>query len=217
LIQECLRHFPGISFYNGYGLTEGGPSVSTLPPKYQLSKIGSAGRAVPLVQIRIVNERGEDVAQGEVGEIIVKSDSIMVGYYNMPEATALAIRDGWLYTGDLGYFDEDGFLFIADRKKDLIISGGVNIYPREIEEVLFHHPGVAEAAVVGVPDEVWGQSVKAFVVKKDHYDLTEEDIIAYCKERFASYKKPKVVQFVHSLPKTASGKVMKEELKRLGR
>ncbi|MBI2862400.1 MAG: long-chain-fatty-acid--CoA ligase [Chloroflexi bacterium] len=216
LLRQCLEHFSSIAFYNGYGLTEAGPSVSTLMPKYQATKMGSAGWALPLVHFRVVNEHGNDVQPREVGEIIVKDDSVMIGYYNNPEATRAVLHDGWLYTGDLGTFDEDGFLWVVDRRKDMIISGGVNIYPREIEEVLFRHPAIEDVAVIGVPDEQWGESVKAFVVKGDGSSLTAEEVIEYCRDHLASFKKPRLVEFIPELPKTANGKVIKEKLRQRG-
>jgi long-chain acyl-CoA synthetase len=148
-----------------------------------------------------------------IGEIIGKGDNVMKGYYNMPEATAEAIRDGWYYSGDMGYFDGYGYLFIADRKKDMIISGGENIYPREVEEAILLLDGVADVAVIGVPDDTWGEAVKAIIVKKPGAELTEEMVIDHCKKNIASYKKPKSVDFVEGLPRSALGKVLKHELR----
>ena len=148
-----------------------------------------------------------------MGEIIVKGDNVMKGYWKLPEETAETIKNGWLHTGDMATVDEDGYVFIVDRKKDMIISGGENIYPREIEEVLYSHPSILEAAVIGVPDEDWGESVKAFVVLKEGEKASEQEIIDFCKKNLASYKKPKFVEFLDVLPRSAAGKVLKKELR----
>jgi len=148
-----------------------------------------------------------------VGEIIVRGDSIMKGYLRQPKATAEALRGGWLRTGDLATVDEEGYVFIVDRKSDMIISGGFNIYPKEIEEVIYQYPGVSEVAVIGVPDDLWGESAKAIVVPKEGASLTEEGIIEFCRQHLASYKKPKSVDFIKELPKNNNGKILKRELK----
>jgi long-chain acyl-CoA synthetase len=156
---------------------------------------------------------GKDVARGEVGEIIVRSEAMTIGYWNLPEETAKTIKNGWLYTGDFGRFDDQGYVFIVDRKHDMIISGGKNIYPREIEEVIYTHKAVLEAAVIGVPDEYWGESVKAFVVLKEGMKVTEDEIIDLCKKTIAGYKKPRSVEFVQQLPKSPTGKILKRVIK----
>jgi long-chain acyl-CoA synthetase len=179
----------------------------------EIRKLASAGRPYVTNEVRIVNKDGQDVAIGEVGEVIVKGKINMKGYWRNQEATAEALRDGWVYTGDLGTFDEDGYVYLIDRKKDMIISGGYNIYAREVEDILHTHPAIAEAAVIGVPDEEWGESVKAVVALKPGMTLAEEDVIQFCKERLASYKKPKSVDFVGELPKTSIGKIAKKDLK----
>jgi long-chain acyl-CoA synthetase len=176
-------------------------------------RLESVGRPPKPGQVRIVDEKNKDVAVGEVGEIIARSDRIMKGYWKMPKETAETIKDGWLHTGDLGRMDEDGYIYIVDRRKDMIISGGENIYSREVEEVLYTHPAVQEAAVVGIPDEKWGESVKAVIVLRKGMTATEDEIINYCKERLASYKKPKSVEFWDRLPMTGSGKIMKNEIR----
>ena len=158
------------------------------------------------MRVRIVDVEDQQVNPGEMGEICVRSDLVMKGYWNKPEATAETLRGGWLHTGDMGYLDEDGYLFITDRTKDLIISGGSNIYPREVEEVLLTHPAVRECAVVGVPDETWGESVKALVVLRNSKICTDEELITHCREHLASYKKPKSVEFLSDLPKTQQGR-----------
>ena len=150
---------------------------------------------------------------GEIGEVIVKSKINMKGYWRNEKATAEALKNGWVYTGDLGTLDEDGYLYLIDRKKDMIISGGYNIYAREVEDVLYTHPAVGEAAVIGVPDEEWGESVKAVVALKPGMSASEQDIIQFCKEKLASFKKPKSVDFVSELPKTSIGKISKKDLK----
>jgi acyl-CoA synthetase (AMP-forming)/AMP-acid ligase II len=164
-------------------------------------------------ELRIVDERGNDVAAGEVGEIAVRSEAMTIGYWGLPEETAKTIRNGWLYTGDFGRFDDEKYVYIVDRKNDMIISGGKNIYPREIEEVLYSHEAVLEAAVIGVPDDYWGESVKAFVVLKDGMKTTEKEIINLCKDNIASYKKPRSVEFVPQLPKSPTGKILKRVIR----
>jgi acyl-CoA synthetase (AMP-forming)/AMP-acid ligase II len=179
----------------------------------QIARLASAGRAVVDYEIRIVDQEGNDTANGEVGEIVVRSEAMTVGYWNLPEETAETIKDGWLYTGDFGRMDDQGYIFIVDRKNDLIISGGKNIYPREIEEVIYSHNAVLEVAVIGVPDDYWGESVKAYVVLKDGLNATEEEIIILCKKAIASYKKPRSVEFVSGLPKSSTGKILKRVIR----
>ena len=202
LLRRGLERF-GPIFIQGYGQTESGPLATVLTPAEHdpgAEHLASAGRAVPGVEVRI-----------EDGEILIRSPFNMTGYWRNPELSAETLKDGWLHTGDLGRLDERGYLYIVDRKKDLIISGGENIYPREVEEVLYAHPGVREAAVIGVPDEVWGESVKAVVVPVG--DLAPDELIAFCRTRLARYKCPKAVELRAELPKTPSGKVLKRELR----
>jgi long-chain acyl-CoA synthetase len=179
----------------------------------ELKRLESAGKPLKEGEIRIVDEQGRDVPVGEPGEIIAHSDRLMKGYWRMPEETAETIRDGWLHTGDVGKMDEDGYIYVVDRKKDMIISGGENIYPREVEEVLYMHPAVREAAVVGVPDEKWGESVKALVVLRPGPEVCEEEIIEFCRQHMASYKKPRSVEFWDDFPRTGSGKIRKSEIR----
>jgi long-chain acyl-CoA synthetase len=153
------------------------------------------------------------VQVGELGEIVIRGHNVMKGYYKRPEATAEAIKGGWFYTGDLAFMDEDGYFFIKDRVKDVIIRGGFNVYPREVEEVLYGHPAIAEAAVIGVPDPALGEEIKAVVALKPGQSVSEQELIAYCKERLAAYKYPRSVEFRDTLPKTATGKILKRELK----
>ena len=179
----------------------------------EVRKLASAGRPYLTNEVRIVNKEGKDVKIGEAGEVIVKSKINMKGYWRNQKATAEALRDGWVYTGDLGTFDEDGYIYLIDRKKDMIISGGYNIYAREVEDILHTHPAIAEAAVIGIPDDEWGESVKAIVALKPSMTLSEEEVVQFCKDRLASYKKPKSVDFVSELPKTSIGKISKKDLK----
>jgi long-chain acyl-CoA synthetase len=180
----------------------------------EVKKLESAGQPFGHGEMRIVDQQGRDVPPGEVGEILARSDRMMIGYWGAPEDTAETIEeDGWLHTGDVGRLDEDGYVYLVDRQKDMIISGGENIYSREVEDVLYMHAAVLEAAVVGVPDKKWGESVKAVVVLKDGVEVSEEELIDFCKEHLASYKKPRSVEFRDALPKTGSGKIKKAEIR----
>ncbi len=173
-------------------------------------------REMPDCYVRVVREDGTDVKRDmkETGEIIARSDCLMKEYFRMPEKTQETIKNGWIYTGDIASMDEVGYIYILDRKNDLIISGGINIYPREVEEVLYTHPAVVEAAVVGVPDDEWGEKVKAYIALKPGTIATEQEIIDFAKGKLASYKKPKEVEFLDSLPKGSTGKILKKELKK---
>lgn len=195
----------------GYGLSEASP-VTCFNPLDRDRKPGSIGTSIINVENKVVNELGEEVAVGDVGELIVRGPNVMKGYYKMPEETASAIRDGWLYTGDLARKDEEDYFYIVDRKKDMIIVGGFNVYPREVEEVLFAHSGILEAAVVGVPDPNFGEQVLAFVVLKDQ-DLTIEAIQEFCKEKLAKYKVPARIEVLAELPKNTTGKILRRTLK----
>ena len=211
VVEPFERKFGG-KILEGYGLTEAAPVVST----HRLTgprKIGSVGQAIPGVAISIQDDGDRPVPVGQVGEVCVKGPNVMTGYYRNPEETARTVRDGWLHTGDMGRLDEDGFLFIVERKKDLIIRGGFNIYPREVEEVLYAHRSVAEAAVVGTKDPRMGEEVVAFVVPKEGETLSAEEIIGFCESRLARFKCPKQVRFVPSLPKSPIGKVLRKELR----
>lgn len=195
----------------GYGLSEASP-VTCFNPLDKPRKPGSIGTSIVNVENKVVDESGNELPPGEVGELAVRGPNVMKGYYNMPEETSAAIRDGWLYTGDLAKMDEEGYLYIVDRKKDLIIVGGYNVYPREVEEVLYGHPDVLEAAVIGVPDADLGEAVKAFIVAKDK-SLEKVELHQYLSERLAQYKLPKSIEFLEELPKNSTGKIMKRELK----
>ncbi len=176
-------------------------------------RLASAGRETTAVRVRVVDDEDRELPAGQMGEIVIRGDLVMKGYWNKPEATAETLRGAWLHTGDIGYLDADGYLYLTDRKKDMIISGGANIYPREIEEVICRHPAAFEVAVIGVPDEKWGETVKAFVVLHAGKRATEAEIIEHCKRHLASYKKPQSVEFLPTLPKNAYGKVLKRELR----
>ncbi|MDV2686083.1 long-chain fatty acid--CoA ligase [Alkalihalophilus lindianensis] len=213
LVKKVKALYPNIKVQNLYGQTENSPAATTLKDHYALDKVGSVGEVLPQTEIRVVDEFGEPVPVGEVGEIIVKGPQVMKGYLKNEEATNVALKDGWLYSGDLGRFDEDGLLYIVDRKKDMIIRGGENVYPVEIEEVLYEIPELLEAAIVGVPDKVLGEVPKAYVVLKEGADVEEEAILQFCKKKLATYKLPKEVEFIDSLPRNASGKVLKTSLR----
>ncbi len=196
----------------GYGLSEAAPVVTT-QRKTMPVKLGSVGPPLPGIEVKIADDNGNELPTGEIGEILVKGENITPGYFKNEEETKKAIQNGWLHTGDMGRVDEDGYLYIVDRKKDLIIRGGFNIYPRELEELITRHEAVSEVAVVGVPSERMGEEVVAFVVKKPRVDVTEEDIIEYCQDKLAKYKTPRRVLFVRTLPKNAVGKTLKQQLK----
>lgn len=195
----------------GYGLSEASP-VTCFNPLDRPRKPGSIGTSILRVENKILNELGEEVPVGEVGELVVRGPNVMKGYYKMPEETAAAIRNGWLYTGDLARMDEDGYFYIVDRKKDLILVGGYNVYPREVEEVIYNHPDVVEVAVLGIPDPNLGESVKAFVVSKKP-ELTTEQLLDYCSEHLAKYKIPSSIEFIDELPKNTTGKILRRALK----
>lgn len=212
---DVMRRFEsafGVRILEGYGLSETSP-VAAFNQLHRPSKPGTVGQPILGVEIRCVDAQDGFVATGERGEIVIRGPNVMKGYYNRPEATAEAMRGGWFHTGDVGTLDEDGYLTIVDRTKDMIIRGGFNVYPREIEEVLMTHPGVALAAVLGVPDERLGEEVKAFVVPRAGTSLTEADLLAWCRDQFAAYKYPRLIEFRDSLPVGATGKILKRELR----
>jgi acyl-CoA synthetase (AMP-forming)/AMP-acid ligase II len=165
------------------------------------------------MEVKVVDDGGREVPTGRVGEIVCRSRLNMKGYWNLPDETAKTMRGGWLHTGDAGYFDADGYLYIYDRIKDMIVSGGANVYPAEVESALFGHPAVTDVAVIGVPDERWGEAVKALVVRTPGVEVTVEELIAFARERIAGYKLPKSIDFAEALPRTPSGKILKRELR----
>ena len=222
VLKKGLSVF-GPIFYQGYGQTESGPHTTVLnkaahraamESKDKMNVLESCGQPCIGVHMRVVDDKDRDLLPGQIGEIIVRSERIMSAYWRKPEDTEKTVRDGWLRTGDMGYYDEKGFIYIADRKKDMIVTGGENVYPKEVEEVLYKHGAVAEAAVIGIPDPYWVESVHALVVLKAGAEATEDEIVEFCKARIASYKAPKSVEFTASLPKNPQGKILKRELKK---
>lgn len=207
--ERAQQAFPQTDFIQVYGLTEGGGSVTFVRPQDARAKPGSAGKPSQHVEIRLLDPSGLEVPTGAEGEIVVRAPSVTAGYWDDPELTARLIVDGWLHTGDMGRFDDDGFLFISGRKGDMIISGGMNIFPSEIEDVLREHPDVADAAAIGLPHEKWGETVCVVVEPTPGAIVDEDDVIAFCTERLAGYKKPTQVRVVDALPRTAGGKAKK--------
>jgi long-chain acyl-CoA synthetase len=214
---EVMRRFEELTggvIIEGYGLTETAP-VTHVNPVKGTRKPGSIGIPLPSTDARImdIDQGAREQPAKEPGELVVKGPQVMKAYWNMPNETAEALRDGWLYTGDIAYMDEDGYVFIVDRKKDMIIAGGFNIYPRDIDEVLYEHPKIADAVTIGIPDPYRGETVKVFVVVKPGQTLGEEEVIAHCRQRLAAYKVPRYVEFRQELPKTIVGKVLRKELR----
>ena len=210
----------GCGFTQGYGLTETLEATFLVSDDHvvdgneaQTRRLASAGREAVSAEIRVVDEAGADLGAGETGEILIKSESVIAGYWNNPEETAHVIRDGWFHTGDLGYLDEDRYLFVVDRKKDMVISGGMNVYSKEIESILHRHPAVLEAAVIGLPDEEWGEIVTAVIALKPGQEASEQELVDLCKASLAGYKKPRKVFFLDELPKNPSGKILKRVLR----
>jgi long-chain acyl-CoA synthetase len=211
---EVLRGFEeafGAVVLEGYGLSETSPVACSNHPDRE-RKPGSIGTPIEGVEMRVVDEDDKPVAQGEVGEIVIRGHNIMKGYWQRPEATAEAMRGGWFHSGDMARTDEDGYFYIVDRKKDLIIRGGYNVYPREVEEVLYEHPKIREAAVVGVPHDEWGEEIGAAVVLHEGEELSPDEVSAYVKDRIAAYKYPRLVWFLDDLPKGPTGKILKREI-----
>ena len=212
---EVLKGFEakyGVKVLEGYGLSETSPAATFNQPD-RPTKPGSVGTPIWGVEVKLVDEHWKTIEGEGPGEIAIRGHNVMKGYYGRPEATAEAIKDGWFRTGDIARRDEDGFYYIVDRSKDMIIRGGFNVYPREIEEVLMTHPAVSLAAVVGVPDEAHGEEIKAFVIREPGAEITEDELIAWGRENFASYKYPRIVEFRDELPMTATGKILKRELR----
>jgi acyl-CoA synthetase (AMP-forming)/AMP-acid ligase II len=217
LLKQALAIFP-CGFQQVYGLTETTGAITLLPPQdhdpADARKLLSCGYAQKGTRLRIVGDDGKDLPPGEVGEIAVCSPQVMGGYWRLPEATARAVQGDWFFTGDAGYLDAKGYLYIYDRVKDMIVSGGENIYPAEVESALFGHPAVADVAVIGVPDERWGEAVKAVVVRRAGAEVTPGELITWARERIAGYKLPKSVDFIEALPRNPTGKILKRELRK---
>lgn len=220
VLKKAITTFGNV-FVQGYGLTEGSMPLTLLTKEdhmldgseKKLKRLASVGREVIVAKVRIMDEKGNFLPPGEIGEIVAQSDQIMREYWKNPAATAEAFRGGWLRTQDMGYMDEDGYIFLVDRKDDMIVSGGFNVYPKEVEDVLYMHPAVLEAAVFGIPHEKWGETVKAAVSLKKGMTATEEEIIEFCKKHLAGYKKPTSVDFIEGLPKNQNGKILRKDLK----
>jgi long-chain acyl-CoA synthetase len=222
LLKRAMKVFPDVEFFQGYGQSESSPLLTTLMPEDHITegpeqitrRLASCGRPVIGVEVEVVDENYRHVKPGEVGEVVARGPNVMMGYWNRPEETATALRGGWLHTGDMATIDEDGYIYLVDRKKDMIISGGENVYSTEVENVVYQHPAVREAAVIGVPDEKWGEAVKAIVTLKDGASLTESELIEFCASRLADYKVPKSVEIrAGELPKSGTGKILKKELR----
>jgi acyl-CoA synthetase (AMP-forming)/AMP-acid ligase II len=219
VLKRAIERF-GPVVWSGFGMTELGGNVLTHPIAAHVRAVNGeehllAACGVPMTfaVARVVDEEMVELAPGEVGEIIIKGDQLLQGYWNRPEATEEAFRGGWFHTGDMAYRDAEGFFYIVDRKKDMIITGGENVYSREVEEILYAHPAVAEAAVIGLPDPVWGERVTAVVALRAGASATPQEIMAACRDRLAGFKTPKDVRFVDELPKNVSGKILKRELR----
>ena len=211
IIKQVKERFH-VQILEGYGLSETSP-VATFSDPDRDPRPGSIGVPVWGIQLKLIDDEWNEITDaGEVGEIAIKGHNIMKGYYNRPEATAEVLRDGWFRSGDLGRRDDEGFYYIVDRSKDMIIRGGYNVYPREIEEVLMTHEAVSLAAVIGVPHESHGEEIKAVVIRAEGAGVTEDELVAWAKEQMASFKYPRIVEFVDNLPMTATGKILKREL-----
>lgn len=222
VLKECVEQFGDI-FTHVYGFTEAATLITCLKnvgsyleteesARQYKRGIASCGREGLGVELRVVNDNGDEVSPGEIGEFIIRHECVMKGYWKLPQETSLALKDGWFHTGDLGTRDEDSYLFISDRKGFMIISGGENIFPKEVEDVLYQHPAVREVAVVGIPHERWGEAVKAVVCLKEGAQVSEDEVIQFCKEKMAGYKRPKSIDFVSELPKSPVGKILKKEI-----
>ena len=225
VIREAIEKFPGTRFINAFGQTETASTITMLPPEdhdlsgspeeveIKLKRLSSIGKPLPDVEVRIVNEDGNVVLQDEVGEIVARGERLMKGYWNQEEATKETLRSGWLYTGDLGYFDADDYIFLSGRAKDFIKRGGEMIAPEEVEQVLVSHSAVDEAAIIGIPDDYWGERVRAIVVKKPGAEVTGQDLIEHCRPQMAGFKRPEDVVFIDELPRNPMGKVLKRVLR----
>jgi acyl-CoA synthetase (AMP-forming)/AMP-acid ligase II len=217
LLRQCIQMF-GAQFIQVYGMTETTGTITMLPPEDHdpngNERMRSAGKPLPGVELKIADLDGNSVPTGEVGELMTRSSNNMIGYWNLPDATANTVdADGWIRTGDAAYLDADGYLFIHDRVKDMIISGGENVYPAEVESAIYGHPDVMEVAVIGVPDDIWGEAVMAFCAPKAGHEIEPDSVIAWARERIAGYKVPKTVEIIAALPRNASGKILRKDLR----
>jgi acyl-CoA synthetase (AMP-forming)/AMP-acid ligase II len=219
VLERAMAALPGVEFVQAYGMTELSP-LATINPGYyhsaegrKLGKLRAAGRAGFCIELRIVDAEGKEVPRGTVGEVAVRGPNVMQGYWNKPEQTAAAVREGWMHTGDGAYMDDEGFIYIADRLKDMIISGGENVYSAEVENALAQHAAVASCAVIGIPNAEWGEAVHAVVVQKPGQEASAEELIAHCKSLIAGYKCPRSVEFRDALPLSGAGKVLKIKLR----
>lgn len=218
VLRKCIARF-GSRLAQGYGLTEAAPAVSELMPEDHVlagpraKLLKSAGRSLPGVEVRVVDESGAPLKPGQTGEVVVRGANVLMGYWKNPKMTAEKLRDGWLRTGDIGFLDEEGYIYLVDRKTDMIITGGENVYPQETENVLYSHPAVQECAVTSAPDDNWGERVQAVVVLKPGSTATEKDLIEFCKSKLAGYKCPKRIEFWDELPKTTVGKILRKDVK----
>lgn len=213
LKKQLMEKLSGIDLFDCFGQTEMSPVTTILKPKYTLLKPDSVGQAVVNVEVRVVNDEDRDVSVGEIGEIIYRGPTTMLEYYKDQKATVEALKNGWFHSGDLVRMDEEGFIYVADRKKDMIISGGENVYPAEVEGILIKHPKILEVAIIGVPSEKWGESVHAVIVPKQGVEISKEEIIDFCAQNLAGYKKPRSIEFIELLPRNAAGKVVKTILR----
>jgi long-chain acyl-CoA synthetase len=221
VLDRALRTLR-VAFTQGYGLTETLEATFLVAADHVLGgderqrrRLASAGREAVGAEVRIADDTGRTLGIGEIGEVLIRSKSVIAGYWRQPDLTAEVLRDGWFHTGDLGYLDEDRYLFLVDRKKDMVVTGGVNVYTKEVEAVLYQHPAVREAAVFGVPDDTWGERVTAAVALQPGAQVAESALIEHCRAQLAGFKLPKSVLFLPELPKNPSGKILKRELKRM--
>ncbi|WP_409304385.1 class I adenylate-forming enzyme family protein [Peribacillus sp. SCS-155] len=214
LVRKSMELFKTDQFYNLCGLTEGGPGGIMLEPDAHKDHLGKGGKPMYLTDARVVDNRGNDVRPGETGEMVLSGATMMKEYYNKPEETRQVFKDGWLYTGDLATIDDEGFITLVDRKKDMIITGGENVYSIEVESVLYEYPGILEAAVIGLPDEQWGETVCAILVPKEGAAIDESNLLSFCRKKLAGYKIPRKIFYEQALPRNASGKILKYQLRK---
>jgi long-chain acyl-CoA synthetase len=216
ILEQCADRMPHVELYQGYGMTEAAPILTVLKPKdHEGKRLKACGKAVEGVEIKVIDVDGNEVPVGEIGEFIARGPNIMKGYWNLVEETSQAIRNGWYYTGDMGYKDEAEYYYLVDRAKDMIISGGENVYSVEVENVLYKHPAVLECAVIGIPNDKWGEVVKGVIVLKPQNEVSEEELILFARQHLANFKVPKSIAFISQLPKSGAGKILKRDLRDL--